>query len=278
MIKDKNFKLYNGVNIPAIAFGTWQIAEGEDAYNSVFWALEAGYRHIDTAHAYGNEKSVGKAIKDFGIAREDIFITTKLPAEIKTYDGAIKHFNESLANLDCGYIDLYLIHAPWPWSNIGQDCTEGNIEVWKAIIEFYNQKKVRSIGVSNFHPGDIIPLIEATGVKPMVNQIRYFIGNTQQHITTYCQKNDILVEAYSPFATGNILESEKIGEIAEKYNTSIPKICLQYCIQNNTLPIPKSVHKNRIFDNIDIDFKLSDEDMLYLDNLTDIGPKRPLRS
>ena len=118
-MENQKFKLYNGVEIPAIGLGTWQVADGEEAYNSVKWALEAGYRHIDTAYAYGNEKSVGKAIKDSKIDRKEIFITTKLPAEIKTYEGAIEHFNQSLNNLDSEYIDLYLIHAPWPWSNVG---------------------------------------------------------------------------------------------------------------------------------------------------------------
>lgn len=278
MIKDLTFKLYNGVTIPAIGFGTWQVKTGEEAFNSVKWALEAGYTHIDTAFAYGNEDSVGKAIKESKIPREKIFITTKLPADIKTYDGTIAHFNDSLKNLDVDYIDLYLIHAPWPWSNVGQDCKEGNIEAWKAIVSLYEQKKIRSIGVSNFQPEDIIPLIEATNVKPMVNQIRYFVGNTQQRVTQYCQENDILVEAYSPFATGEILNNDKLSEIANKYNTSIPKVCLAFCIQNNTLPLPKSVHKDRIFDNIDINFKLSDEDMEYLNSLKEIGSTRPLRS
>ena len=187
MIKDEYFVLYNGVKIPKIGFGTWQIADGEQAYNSVMHALKAGYTHIDTAHAYGNEKSVGKAIKDSGIKREDVFITTKVPAEIKTYEGAVKHIEESLANLGVDYIDLHLIHAPWPWSAIGMDCKDGNVEVWKALIEFYNAGKIRSIGVSNFHVKDIEYIVEKTGFKPMANQIRFFIGNTQEEITQYCQ-------------------------------------------------------------------------------------------
>ena len=140
----KTFKLYNGVEIPALGLGTWQVSNGDEAYNSVLWALEAGYRHIDTAYIYENETSVAKAIKDSKIDRKDIFITTKLPADIKTYDGAIEYFDKSLKNLDTDYIDLYLIHAPWPWSNVGQDCTEGNIEVWKAFIKLYNEKKSKS--------------------------------------------------------------------------------------------------------------------------------------
>ena len=277
-MKNEKFKLYNGVEIPAIGLGTWQVADGDEAYNSVIWALEAGYRHIDTAYAYGNESSVGKAIKDSKINRNEIFITTKLPAEIKTYEGAIEHFNQSLKNLDSEYIDLYLIHAPWPWSNVGLDCTEGNIEVWKAIVEMYNAKKVRSIGVSNFHEKDIKPLIEATNVKPMVNQIRFFIGNTQEPITKYCQENDILIQAYSPLATGNIVNDETLKSIAIKYNTTIPKVCIRYCYQRGCVVLPKSVNKDRIKANLDIDFEISNEDMEYLNSLKHIGPTRPLRS
>ena len=277
-MKDKYFTLSNGIKIPAVGFGTWQVKDGKDAYESVKWALEVGYRHIDTASVYGNEVSVAKAIKDSGIDRKDIFITTKLPATIKTYEEALDSFNSSLKNLNTSYIDLYLIHAPWPWSDVGGDYTEGNIEAWKAIIHLYQQKKIRAIGVSNFHAKDIEALIKATNVKPMVNQIRYFIGNTQEAITSYCQANDILVEAYSPLATGQILENEKLKRIAEKYHTTIAKICLRYCYQKNTLPLPKSVHKERIYDNLDFDFEIDKEDIDFLDSLKEIGPTRPFRS
>ena len=138
MIKEEFFVLSNGVKIPKVGFGTWQSKSGEEAYNAVLWALEAGYRHIDTAYAYENEESVANAIIDSKIKREDLFITTKLPSHIKTYEGCIQYFNESMNNLKLDYIDLYLIHAPWPWSNIGQDCMEGNIEVWKDMIALYN--------------------------------------------------------------------------------------------------------------------------------------------
>lgn len=277
MIKEEFFVLSNGVKIPKVGFGTWQSKSGEEAYNAVLWALEAGYRHIDTAYAYENEESVANAITDSKIKREDLFITTKLPSHIKTYEGCIQYFNESMNNLKLDYIDLYLIHAPWPWSNIGQDCTEGNIEVWKAMIDLYNQKKIRAIGVSNFHVQDIKALVEATGVWPMVNQIRYFIGNRQDEITDFCQANNILVQAYSPMATSELLNNSKIIEIAEKYNKSVAKICIRYCLQKNTNPLPKSVHKERIIDNIDLDFEISKEDMDYLDSLHHIVSTRKLR-
>lgn len=278
MIKDEYYVLANGVKIPKIGFGTWQSKDGQEAYDSVKYALKAGYRHIDTALVYGNEVSVGKAIKDSKIKREEIFICTKLPAEVKDYQQAKKCFEESLTNLDCGYIDLYLIHAPWPWSNVGQDCHLGNIEVWKAIIELYNEKKIRSIGVSNFHPEDIKYIVDATGFMPHVNQIRYFVGNTQERIVKYCNENNILVEAYSPLATGEILDKKELMDIAEKYNTTLPKLCIRYCIQKGTLPLPKSVHEERIIANIDVDFEINDEDMKYLDSLDKICSTRPLRS
>ena len=263
--------------MPIIGFGTWQ-SSSVDAYNSVLWALEAGYRHIDTAYVYGNEVEVGKAIKDSGITRNEIFLTTKCPAEIKSYDGAKKHFFESLKNLDTDYIDLYLIHAPWPWNNVGLDCTSGNCEVWKAIVELYNEGLIKSIGVSNFHIKDIEAITKYTNVAPMVNQIRYFIGNTQNELTSYCQNHNIIVEAYSPLATGKLLDNLDLNNIAKKYNVSIPKLCIRYCIEKNTVPRPKSIHKERIIENLDVDFKISKEDLDILDRIRDEALDKPLRS
>ena len=277
MIKDLDYVLYNGVKIPAVGFGTWQSAP-KDAYTAVLAAIKAGYRHIDTALVYENEEAVGKAIKDSGIKREDIFITTKLPADKKGYDVAIECFNTSCKNLGVDYLDLYLIHAPWPWSNIGQDCTEGNIESWKAMVDLYNQGKIRSIGVSNFHPENIEPLIKATNVKPMVNQIRFFLGNTQPKVTNYCQDNDILVEAYSPLATGKMLKNPTLIEVANKYSVSPAKICLRYCLEKKTLPLPKSIHEERIIDNLALDFDIDKDDIIKLDGVHEESLDKPLRS
>ena len=278
MIKNEFYTLDGGIRIPKIGFGTWQVKDGNEAYESTLWAIEAGYRHIDTAHAYGNEESVGRAIRDSGIDRAQIFVTTKLPSHIKTYDGAREHFEESLAALGTGYIDLYLIHAPWPWSNIGEDCTEGNIEAWRAMIDIQKEGKTRAIGVSNFAVKDIEALIKATGVKPAANQIRYFIGNRQDSITDYCQANDILIEAYSPLATGEIADHEKLRPIAKKYGVSVAQLCIRYCIEKNTLPLPKSVHKERIIANIDVDFTIEKEDIDLLDSIGRIGAVKDLRS
>ncbi len=277
MYKEQDYILTNGVKIPKIGFGTWQTPDGDVAYNSVRCALDAGYRHIDTAFVYGNEASVGKAVKDSKISREKLFITTKLPSEVKDFDGALKHFELSLKNLDCGYIDLYLIHAPWPWSDVGRDCTEGNIQAWKAMIKLYEEGRVRAIGVSNFHPADIENIKNATGVTPMANQIRYFIGNTQPAVSGYCRENGILVQAYSPLATGELLDNSYLTSLAERYNKPISKICLAYCLQTGANPLPKSTHKERIIDNLDVDFLLSDEDMKYLGDLHHIASTRKFR-
>lgn len=278
MIKDEFYVLSNGIKIPKIAFGTWQVKPGDEAYNSVSMALKLGYKHIDTALAYENEESVGKAIKDSKIKREELFITTKLPSHIKTYEGAKEAFYTSLNYLDCGYIDLYLIHAPWPWSNVGQDCEKGNIEAWKAMIDLYNAGLIKAIGVSNFRPEHIKPLIDATGFVPHANQIRFFIGNTQDEVYSYCKDNNILVEAYSPLATGKVLENEIIVKMAEKYNVTPAKIAIRYCLEKNTLPLPKSTHEERIKANLDVDFKLDAEDIKILDTIHNKDLDRPFRS
>lgn len=278
MIKNEYITLNNGVKIPAIGFGTWQVAPGEEAYISCLNALKAGYRHIDTAYAYGNEAGVARAIKESGISRDEVFITTKLPADIKDYEGAISCFNESLKNLETDYLDLYLIHAPWPWSDVGSDHTNGNVAVWRAMIEQYNVGKIRAIGVSNFHVKDIKALIDATGIVPAVNQIRFFIGNTQNEIYDYCRANGILVEAYSPLATGAIVEHGELTSLAEKYGVSVAQLCIRYCIEKGTLPLPKSVNEGRIKENLLVDFSISEQDMKYLDSLYHIGPTRPYRS
>ena len=278
MIKNEHFVLNNGVEIPAIGFGTWQVADGEEGYNSCLWALKSGYRHIDTAFVYGNEQSVARALADSNLSRKEVFLTTKLPADIKTYEGVKEHFAASLKNLNTDYVDLYLIHAPWPWSDVGSDCTEGNIEAWKAMIDLYNEGKIRAIGVSNFHVKDIKALVDATGIVPAVNQIRYFVGNTQNEIVDYCKANGILVEAYSPLATGAIVEHSDLSLLADKYGVTVPQLCIRFCIENCTLPLPKSVNEDRIKANLEVDFKISNEDMAYLNSLYHIGPTRPYRS
>ncbi|TAH74969.1 MAG: aldo/keto reductase [Anaerolineaceae bacterium] len=267
MILKDTFTLKNWIKVPKLGLGTWQIPNGDEAYNSTKWALEAGYRHIDTAMAYGNEESVGKAIRDSGIAREEIFVTTKLPAEKKGHEIAHESFKKSLASLGLDYIDLYLIHAPWPWHNIGQDCTQGNIDSWKAFEEIYDSGKVKAIGISNFEPKHIEPILAMCKHVPMVNQIRFHIGDRQEEVVDYCNKHDILITAYSPLATGRILDDKAIVDMAAKYKVTSAQLCIRYCIQKDMVVIPKTTKKERIISNAEVNFIIDDEDMKILDKL-----------
>ena len=261
------FTLSNGVTIPRIGFGTWQIPDGPATYDSVRTALDAGYRHIDTARAYGNEESVGRAVRDSGVPRDEIFITTKCPAEVKDAAGARHAFERSTALLDLGPIDLYLIHAPWPWTAIGSDHRAGNIEVWKVFEELYDADKTRAIGVSNFVVDDLEDLIAATDVVPHANQIRWFVGHTQPQTTEFCRQHDIRVEGYSPLATGKLIRNSDIAAIAEKYGKTVAQVSIRYMLSRDILPLPKSTTPSRIVENADVDFELSAEDLAALDAL-----------
>jgi diketogulonate reductase-like aldo/keto reductase len=262
------FSLGNGVQIPQVGFGTWQIPPGADTYEAVRTALDAGYRHIDTAAAYGNEQSVGHAVRESGIPREEIFITTKLKAEIKHAHGAREAFQKSTEALDLGVIDLYLIHAPWPWNHIGSDHREGNIEVWKVFEELYDAKKVRSIGVSNFEVADLVSLGSVTEITPHANQIRWFIGNTQGPTTAWCREHDVLVEGYSPLATGKLLDDDRLVGLADKYGVSIAQLSLRYLLEHGVVALPKSVTEERIRANTQLDFELAPDDVATLDALS----------
>ncbi len=266
-ILNQTYEFHNGVKLPKIGLGTWQVSEGDEAYNSVLLALKNGYRHIDTAQGYQNEESVGRAIKDSGLPREEIFVTTKLESHIKDREGAIKAIEKSFEKLGLDYIDLILIHAPWPWSNMGQDCKKGNIEVYKVFEEYYKNKKFRAIGVSNFDPDDLENIIKNCDVVPHVNQIGYFIGLDQSATIKYCEEKNILVEAYSPLGIGYLLSNEDIKKVAAKYNKSAAQICIRYLLQKNTAPLPKSVHEHRIIENADVDFEIKPEDMDFLDTI-----------
>lgn len=265
-ILNEKYKLINGVEIPKVGFGTWELAPN-DAYNAVLKAIELGYRHIDTAEVYGNEKDVGRAIKDSHIKREEIFVTTKLPAQIKDYKKAKETFYKSLEDLQLDYIDLYLIHAPWPWQEMYKDCQEGNLEVWKLFEELYLQHKIRAIGVSNFNVADLMYLTKNSYIKPMVNQVQYFIGHTSRLLSDYLKENHILLEAYSPIYRGRLLEDEEIKKMAIKYKTGVSQICIKYCLQKETLPLPRSKNFDHIKENAQLDFQISLEDMKYLDSL-----------
>lgn len=270
MILNKYFTLNNNVKIPAIGLGTWQISN-DMVSNVVIKAIENGYTHIDTAVDYNNEVGVGKALKLVNKNRKDIFITTKIPAHVKDKNQAIKVLEKSFSDLSLDYIDLVLIHSPRPWDQLWDKNAyryyKENIEVWNVLEEYYLKGKIKAIGLSNFFIDDIKNILDNCKVKPMVNQICVFIGNTPFDIIDFCFKNDILVEAYSPIATGRLINHPEITKIANKYNVTLPQLCIKYCLQLNTLPLPKSCNIDHIIENTKLDFTISLDDMEILKNM-----------
>lgn len=267
---EDSFTLNNGYKIPCVGFGTWQTPEGETALNAVKEAIKLGYKHIDTAAIYGNEKSVGKAIKESGINRNELFITSKVWNKERGYKTTLNAFEKTLNDLELDYLDLYLIH--WPASvNQFKDWDNINLETWRAMTELYKAGKIKAIGVSNFMPHHLKSLME-TEVKPMVNQIEFHAGFMQEETFNYCKDNNILVEAWSPLGTGKMLNNDVLKNIASKYNKSIAQLCIRWCIQNNTLPLPKSITASRIKENTEIfDFVISDEDMKTINAMEYFG-------
>ena len=261
----KKLVLLNGNKIPVEAYGTWLI-ENQKASSCVQMALEAGYTHIDTAQAYGNEEGVGQGIKAANKKRSEVYITSKVKAEIKNYEDAKKSIDESLKKLDTDYIDLMLIHCPQPWALYGTAYRyeKENLAVWRALEEAYEEGKVKAIGVSNFNISDLENIIQNAKIMPMANQICIHIGRTDLELINYCQNKGIVVEAYSPIAHGRILDNEQLREIADKYNVSIPQLCIKYTLQLNTITISKASSKEHIEQNRMLDFTISDSDMELL--------------
>jgi diketogulonate reductase-like aldo/keto reductase len=265
MIKNEFFVLNNGVKIPKVGFGTWQITERSECIKSILWAIDSGYTHLDTAAAYKNEEFIRDALLLGNHKRESLFITSKLHATKKGYDVTVQEFNDTLARLGTDYLDLYLIHAPRPWGDVSNiDYMPLNIESWKAMEDLYKAGKIKAIGVSNFNKDQLQQLIHETEIKPMVNQIKVHIGSSNKEIKEYCDQMGILVEAYSPNASGKIFGNVDIQKVATKYGVSVSQLANRWCLQYGTLPLPKSVHQDRIIENIDLDFDISKEDMEYL--------------
>lgn len=265
------YTLANNVLIPKIGLGTWMV-EDKDANQVVASAIEAGYRHIDTAQAYENEAGVGRGIKESGIPRDQLFITTKLVAEAKSYDEAKKAIDESLSKLQLDYIDMMIIHSPQPWANFGDDDRyfEGNLEAWKALEEAYSAGKLRAIGLSNFQQQDIQNILDNCAIKPVVNQVLAHASNTPFELIEFVQKQEMLVEAYSPVGHGELFKNDKIKALAEKYGVSVPQLAIRYDLQLGLLPLPKSTNPEHMKNNADVDFVISDEDMETLKNLPKI--------
>ena len=262
--------LNNGYKIPCVGFGTWQTPDGEVAIQSVKDAISFGYKHIDTAAIYGNEISIGKAIKESNANRNELFITSKVWNKERGYQTTLKAFEKSLNDLQLDYLDLYLIH--WPAAqNQFKDWDNINLETWRAMTELYKAGKIKAIGVSNFMPHHLKSLIE-TEIKPMVNQIEFHVGFMQEETFKYCKDNNILVEAWSPLGTGKMLNNNILKEIASKYNKSVAQLCIRWCLQNGTLPLPKSVTSARIKENTEVfDFVISDEDMKTINAMEYFG-------
>lgn len=276
---NETYTLMNGVKIPKIGFGTWMI-DNDRAAEAVRTAVKIGYRHIDTAEAYENEEGVGEGVRTAGVDRKELFVTTKLAAEIKDYDGARAAIDESLRKLDIDYLDMMIIHSPKPWADFQGDkhFFEGNIAAWRALEEAYRAGKLRAIGVSNFEIVDLENLFKHTEIKPMVNQILAHIGHTPIDVIDFSQKNGLIVEAYSPIAHGEMLHNEVIAAMAQKYKVSIPQLAIRYCLQLNLLPLAKTENPAHMKNNADVDFVISAEDMEALAHLAhfDYGNDREI--
>lgn len=225
--------LNNNIKIPQLGLGTWFIDDANVA-EAVKAAATLGYRHFDTAQAYGNERGVGEGIQNCGISREELFVVSKVAAEHKTYEDAKQGIDETLKKMGLDYLDMMIIHSPQPWDKVNQ-CddryVEGNRAAWKALEDAYKEGKLRAIGVSNFQISDLKNLMETCEIKPMVNQILCHISNTPLELIKFCQENDIVIEAYSPIAHGEILHQPEIKAIADKYGVSVPQLCIRYVLQ-----------------------------------------------
>lgn len=264
-IHEQHFTLNNQIEIPKIGLGTWFI-DNETAPEAVKAAIKLGYRHIDTAQAYQNEEGVGKGVADCGVARENIFITTKLAAEMKTYDEAAAAIEGSLQTMNLEYIDLMLIHSPKPWANFLEDDPyyEGNVAAWRALEDAYKSGKLKSIGVSNFEEADLKNLMDNCEVKPMVNQILAHITNVPKELISFCKEHNIQIQAYSPMAHGELFKNQDVVDMAKKYEVSIAQLAIKFCLQLDLLPLPKTANPDHMANNADLSFAISNDDMQSL--------------
>ncbi len=271
MILDENYTLSNGVQIPKLGLGTWFINDN-DVAEAVRQAVAVGYRHIDTAEAYKNEAGVGEGVRTCGVPRDQIFVNTKVDADAKTYDKAMEKIDGSISKMGLDYLDMMIIHSPQPWSKWrkANRYFDENIEVWKALEDAYSEGKLKAIGVSNFLQDDLENILSHCKIKPMVNQILTHISNTSLDLIEFCQKNDILVEAYSPIAHGKVLKNEKIAAIAQKYNVTVAQLCIRYVLQLGAVALPKTANPIHMKENADVEFTISESDMEVLKNFEKI--------
>lgn len=263
-ILNESYTLANGIEIPKLGLGTWFI-DDDKAAAAVRAAVEIGYRNIDTAQAYGNERGVGEGIRTSGLARDELFVSTKLAAEIKDYDGAATAIDRSMEKLGLEYIDLMLIHSPQPWNDFrGSDYAEGNRQAWRALEDAYQAGKVRSIGVSNFLESDLENILSTATVVPQVNQLLVHAGNTPAELLAYCESKGIIVQAYSPIAHGEILKNAEVRAMAGRYGVTVPQLCIRYTLQLGTVSLPKTANPEHMRSNAEVDFVIADDDMAAL--------------
>lgn len=268
----KTITMHNGIAIPVLGLGTWFI-DNDQAEKAVQQAVCCGYRHFDTAQAYGNEEGLGKGILSCGIPRSELFITSKIAAEWKSYDQAVSSIEESLRKLQLSYLDLMIIHSPQPWEAVNQSnhrYSLENKEVWRALEDAYMAKKIRAIGVSNFLQEDLENILSSCRIKPMVNQVLAHIGNTPFSLIEYCRRHDIIVEAYSPIAHGEMLKNRTVKDMALAYGVTVAQLCIQYVLQLGLVAIPKTVNPDHMRTNADLDFMIQAADMELLKQLAPI--------
>lgn len=260
--------LSNGVKMPNLAFGTFKVNEGDDV-QIILDAIEAGYRHFDTAAFYNTEEALGKAIKKSGIPREEFFVTTKVWKTCMGYEGAEKSFEESLEKLDMDYVDLLLIH--WPRPDAESDWKKLDIETWKAFEEIYKEERAKAIGVSNFLNHHMQNILDNCEVVPMVNQIEFHPGYIQKDVVDFDKEHGIVVEAWSPLGRERVFKDKLLNKLAEKYGKSVAQICLAFALQMDVVPLPKSSSVERMKQNMDIDFELEKEDFEKILNMEETG-------
>ena len=269
MILEETYTLNNGVAIPKLALGTWLIDDAQvgDAVRS---AVEIGYRHIDTAQAYANERGVGEAVRSCGVAREDLFVVSKVAAEYKTYQEAAAGIDRTLATMGLDYLDMMIIHSPQPWVEVNQSSDrhfQGNVEAYRALEDALSAGKLRAIGVSNFLVEDLQNILDSCSVVPAVNQVLAHVGNVPVEVAQFCVDHGIAVEAYSPIAHGEAGRIEGIAEMAAKYGVSVAQLCIRYVLQLGMIALPKTANPVRMKENASVDFQISDEDMAVLNGL-----------
>jgi diketogulonate reductase-like aldo/keto reductase len=263
MVLIETYTLSNGVIIPKLGLGTWRIEDGQVA-EVVRDAAKIGYRHFDTAQAYGNERGVGEGVRTCGVARDALFVTTKVDAAIKTYADAKASIDRSLQALGLDHLDLMIIHSPQPWTDFRESDDryfQGNLEVWRALEEAYMAGKLRAIGVSNFERVDLQNILDNGTIKPAVNQILAHVGATPFDLIEYCEGEGVLVEAYSPVAHGEILNNRDLGAMASQYGVTVPQLCIRYCLELGLLPLPKTTNTDHMRTNAAFDFEISNTDL-----------------